>query len=246
MRINPLPSEKDFDRTAAWRIISQILKKPDSVIGLSTGQTTVAMHGIVAEIYRTFPFFVDQTTFFNVDEIVPLPLEFSGTCYARIRDQLVKPLGIRDENFIMPPTISDDFDRECDLFEERLARRGGVDLQILGIGTNGHIGINQPGTPFEQGTWVSPLDPETEARFIREAGLASGTRLGGLTRGIKNIMSSRKIILVAKGIHKATIISKALFGPVTPEVPASVLQLHPDCEVLLDAEAASEISGQRA
>jgi glucosamine-6-phosphate deaminase len=158
-----------------------------------------------------------------------------------ILNQLAAPLGISEENFIMPPTISDDFVAECILFEKRLAERGGADLQILGIGGNGHIGINQPGTPFESETWVSSMDPDFEARVRRETNVPPETVLGGLTRGIKNIMLTRKIILVAKGLHKAEIIEKAILGPVTTDIPASVLQLHPDCEILLDADAASRI-----
>jgi glucosamine-6-phosphate deaminase len=130
----------------------------------------------------------------------------------------------------------------CILFEKRLAERGGADLQMLGIGGNGHIGINQPGTPFESETWVSPMDPDFEARVRRETQVPLETVLGGLTRGIKNIMQTRKIILVAKGAHKAEIIKKALLGPVTTDIPASILQLHPNCEILLDTSAASLIA----
>ena len=146
----------------------------------------------------------------------------------------------------MPPTLSDDFAAECRLFEQRLAERGGADLQMLGIGANGHIGINQPGTPFESETWVSPMDPDFEARVRRETQVPPEIVLGGLTRGIKNIMRTRKLILIAKGAHKAEIIEQAICGPVTTDIPASIVQLHPNCEILLDAEAASRIIGKIA
>lgn len=112
---------------------------------------------------------------------------------------------------------------------------------MLGIGWNGHIGINQPGTPFEKQTWVSPMDPIFEEKVRRETNVADDYELGGLTRGIVNIMHTRKIVLIAKGKAKASIIKQALFGPVTTDIPASVVQLHPDCEALLDREAAGEI-----
>jgi glucosamine-6-phosphate deaminase len=243
MKITITPTERDFDIAAAWRIISQILLKPDAVIGLSTGQTTGGMHKIVADIFHQYPFDVSHITLFNVDELTNLPREYAGSCYTMIKTQLADPLGIPEENFIMPPTLSEDFEAECRLFEKRLAERGGADLQMLGIGANGHIGINQPGTPFESETWVSPMDPDFEARVRRETNVPPGTVLGGLTRGIKNIMHTRKLILVAKGAHKAEIIRKAVLGPVTTDIPASVVQLHPDCEVLLDAAAASGLSG---
>jgi glucosamine-6-phosphate deaminase len=244
MKITIARNEKEFDVTAAWRIIGQILEKPTSVIGLSTGQTTINMHAIVSQIHGHYPFDVSRITLFNVDELTNLPREYSGSCYTMIKNQIAEPLGIAEENFIMPPTLSDDFEGECRLFEKRLAERGGADLQMLGMGSNGHIGINQPGTPFESETWVSPMDPDFEARVRRETNVPATHVLGGLTRGIKNIMHTRKLILIVKGSHKAEIVEKAILGPVTTAIPASVVQLHPNCEILLDADAAAKIRGR--
>lgn len=246
MKITITKSEQEFDITAAWRIIAQMLEKPDAVIGLSTGQTTINMHAIVSEIYAKYPFDVSRVTLFNVDELTNLPREYVGSCYTMILNQIAGPLGIPDENFIMPPTLSDDFEAEAQLFEKRLAERGGADLQLLGLGSNGHIGINQPGTPFESETWVSPMDPDFEARVRRETQVPAGTELGGLTRGIKNIMQTRKLVLIAKGKHKADMIEQAILGPVTTEIPASVVQLHPNCEILVDADAGAKIAGYAA
>lgn len=237
MKITITRSEQEFDIVAAWRIIAQMQEKATSVIGLSTGQTTIGMHRIVSDIHKAYPFDVSRITLFNVDELTNLPREYAGSCYTMIYTQLAGPLGIPEENFIMPPTMSDDFEREARLFEQRLAERGGADLQMLGIGANGHIGINQPGTPFESETWVSPMDPDFEARVRRETKVPPDTILGGLTRGIKNIMHTRKLILIAKGAHKAEIVRQAILGPVTTDIPASVVQLHPNCEILVDAEA---------
>ena len=242
MKITITSSTKEFDITAAWRIIGQMLTNPRSVIGLSTGQTTIEMHRIVSAIHREYPFDVSQVTLFNVDELTNLPREYAGSCYTMIKTQLAGPLSIPEENFIMPPTMSDDFEAEAREFERRLAECGGADLQMLGIGMNGHIGINQPGTPFESETWVSPMDPDFEARVRRETQVPADTILGGLTRGIRNIMHTRRVILIAKGEHKAEIVRKAIQGPVTTDIPASVVQLHPDCEILLDPAAASLLS----
>lgn len=242
MKITITRSEQEFDRTAAWRIIAQMLEKPNAVIGLSTGQTTMGMHRIVSEIHAAHPFDVSRVTLFNVDELTNLPREYAGSCYTMILNQIAGPLGIPEENFIMPPTLSDDFVAEARLFEQRLAERGGADLQMLGIGLNGHIGINQPGTPFESETWVSPMDPDFEARVRRETQVPEHIVLGGLTRGIRNIMHTRKLILIAKGAHKADIIEKAILGPVSTDIPASVVQLHPNCEILLDAAAGARIA----
>jgi glucosamine-6-phosphate deaminase len=241
MKITICKNEQEFNITAAWRIIAQMLEKPNAAIGLSTGQTTMDMHRIVSEIHGKYPFDVSRVTLFNVDELTNLPREYAGSCYTMILNQIAGPLGIPEENFIMPPTMSDDFEAESILFEKRLAERGGADLQMLGIGSNGHIGINQPGTPFESETWVSPMDPDFEARVRRETQVPPETVLGGLTRGVKNIMHTRKVILIAKGAHKAEIIKKAILGPVTIDIPASVVQLHPNCEILLDADAGALI-----
>ena len=241
MKITICRDEHEFDVVAAWRIIAQMLEKPDAVIGLSTGQTTKNMHAIVSDIYRQYPFDTSRVTLFNVDELTNLPRSYAGCCYTMIAEQIARPLGIPDERFLMPPTLSDDFERECRDFQNALEARGGIDLQMLGLGYNGHIGINQPGTPFGSETWVSPMDPIFEARVRRETGVGPDYPLGGLTLGIRTIMHARRIILIAKGAHKADMVRQMLQGPVTEDIPASVLQLHPNCEFLLDAEAASAL-----
>ncbi len=241
MKITIMKTEHDFDVAAAWRIIGQMLEKPNAVIGLSTGQTTKNMHRIVSDIYKDSPFDTSKVTIFNVDELTNLDRSYPGSCYTMIYEQVIKNLGISDENFIMPLTFSDDFDAECAKFENALQERGGADLQMLGIGWNGHIGINQPGTPFERHTWVSPMDPIFEEKVRRETKVPDDYPLGGLTRGIVDIMQTRKIVLIAKGESKAEIIEKAVRGPITTDIPASVIQLHPNCEVLLDEAAASRL-----
>jgi len=109
MKITITKNEQEFDTTAAWRIISQMLQKPNAVIGLSTGQTTMGMHALVSEIYAKYPFDVSNITLFNVDELTNLPREYAGSCYTMILNQIAGPLGIPEENFIMPPTQSADF-----------------------------------------------------------------------------------------------------------------------------------------
>ena len=115
-----------------------------------------------------------------------------------------------------------------------------MDLQVLGIGENGHLGFNQPGTPFGAVSWHSRMDEHLEARLRRESGAAPEDVLGGVTLGMRNIMMSRNILLVANGAHKRQIVKQALLGPVTEQVPASVLQLHPFAEAILDPEAGAD------
>lgn len=239
MKITIMENERKFDEKAAWEIIGQMLTKPDSVIGLSTGQTTGNMHAIVSEIYKMHPFDTSKLTIFNVDELVGLPRSYAGSCYSMIKQQICIPLEIPEEHFIMPRTMDVDFQKECAWFEEEIKKRGGADLQMLGIGWNGHIGINQPGTPFGSDTQITQMDERFEKKVRKETQVSSDYQLGGVTLGIKTIMHTKRIVLIAKGAEKAQIIRQAVKGAVTEAVPASVLQLHPNCEVLLDAQAAA-------
>jgi glucosamine-6-phosphate deaminase len=241
MKITITPNERDFDISAAWRIIGQILNKPNSIIGLSTGQTTIGIHAVVAEIFKNYPFSTSKVTVFGVDELAMVPSTLHNTCTNRLLEQIVKPIRIPKENFIMPLTLSDDYEKESTLFESRLIKGGRIDLQMLGIGIDGHLGMNLPGSPFESNTRLVPLSGELEQRIRKMSNLSSDCQLAGITLGIRTIMNIKKIVLVAKGKHKANIIKQAILGPVTPDIPASVLQLHTNCEFLLDLDAASEL-----
>lgn len=234
-------SEKRFDITAAWRIVGQVLAKPSSVIGLSTGRTTNAMHRLVGDLYGERPFDVSQVTFFGLDEVVNVPRSYEGACYTMLHHEMIDALKLGDDQLLMLPTQSDDFPKACKTFTEELQRRGGIDLLILGLGENGHLGFNQPGTPFESEAWVTEMNIELEQRIRKETATPDDVWLGGVTLGIKDIMHARHIVLVAKGKNKATIVKQMLEGSITPEVPASILQLHPHCEFLLDREAASSL-----
>ncbi|HEV2696258.1 MAG TPA: glucosamine-6-phosphate deaminase [Verrucomicrobiae bacterium] len=242
MKITIAKSEPDFFQVAAARLVAQIKEKPAAVVGFATGRTTKPIHAAVCELYRQSPFDASRVTVFAMDEVTNVPREYAGSCYDIILQQIIKPLGIPLENFIMPPTYSNDFNAEARRFEQQLADRGGIDFQFLGIGEDGHLGFNQPGTPFNRTCWHSRMDRELEIRIRRETGSPDSAQLGGLTLGIKNIMHSRQIVLAANGARKARIIHTTLTGPITPDVPASVLQLHPACEVILDPAAAEFLS----
>src|ERR1700761_4689913 len=169
MKITVAKSEVEFFQISAERIVAQMIEKPNAVIGLATGRTTTEIHAAVCAIRKQHPFDVSKITVFAMDEVTNVSRDFAGSCYAMILTQIVTPLGIPLENFIMPPTRSDDFASEARLFERRIVERGGVDLQILGIGENGHIGFNQPGTPFESMCWHSRMDEALEVRLRRES-----------------------------------------------------------------------------
>lgn len=235
--------EQAFDKAAAARIIAQIKNKPDSVIGLSTGRTTGNMHRLVSEAYAREGFDCSHITLFGVDEVGGVPKEYSGACYTMLKTQITDNLGlVEPDNFIMLPTMSDDFERDCKAFRDELAARGGVDLMILGLGENGHLGFNQPGTPFESRAGINKMLSDLEERIRRETGTPEGQWLGGITLGLKDIMEMKRIVLVAKGSNKTAIVKEMLEGPVTEDVPASMLQNHPCCEFLLDSAAAAALT----
>lgn len=242
MKITITKNERAFDCTAAWRIIGEILHKPASVIGLSTGRTTGNLHRLMGEIYSQYPFDVASTTFFGLDEVTNVPREYAGACYTMLKTELIDTLGIKEENFLMLPTVAADFEKACRDFQQEIENRGGIDLLILGLGENGHLGFNQPQSPFGGEAWVTKMNAELEERIRRETNTPPEKELGGATLGIKNIMQARKIVLVAKGANKADIVKEMLEGPVTTDVPASILQLHPDCEFLLDRASAAKLS----
>ena len=146
---------------------------------------------------------------------------------------------VDEANFLMLPTTLDSYPQAASAFTAELEARGGIDLLVLGLGENGHLGFNQPGTPFGSTAWVAEVSPELDARVRRELGLDPGLPLGGATLGLQDVMHARRLILAAKGTHKAAIVRQMLQGPVTEAVPASILRMHPACEFLLDADAAS-------
>lgn len=230
-------NEQNFFEAVAWQIARQIILKPDSLIGLSTGRTTGPIHKALSEIYKAHPFDTSRVTFFGLDEVTNVSRDYFGSCYYMLLHEVIEPLGVPMEHYIMPPTVSEDWSTECARFEAALARFGQVDLQILGIGGNGHIGFNQPGTAFGQTTWTSVMEPWLYKRIRRETNSPEGAPLGGVTLGIKNVMHSKRILLAANGTAKAKIIRAAVHGPVTEAVPASILQLHPNCDVYVDPAA---------
>lgn len=233
-------NEHIFDQTAASRVTDQIISKPDSVIGLSTGRTTGNMHRLIAGRCRKGDIDTSQVTFFGVDEITDVPREYYGSCYRMIRSEMLDQMCFDDKNFLMLPTFSEDFDQACKDFVNEIERRGGVDLLILGLGENGHLGFNQPQSPYEKDAWVTDMNPKLLDRVRREVGENGDYK--GITLGLQMIMNSRRIILVAKGAHKANAVKLMLKGNVSTDFPASLLQRHPDCEFLLDSAATSLIN----
>jgi glucosamine-6-phosphate deaminase len=238
MRIVVKQTPGEADLAAAREVARLLLMRPDCVLGLSTGGTVIGLHSALVKLHREIGIPFAKAVSFNVDEYAGVPPEHPGSCRFRIFEQLLNCVDIRRENCHLPDSEAADFEEEARRYELQISQAGGIDLQILGIGMNGHIGFNEPGTPFESRAHVADISDRSlsdKAEFYRKTGFAPRQ---AVTLGIRSIMESRKILLVAKGEAKREIIRKALQGPVTPAVPASILQLHPDAVVVLDAAAA--------
>ncbi len=237
MRIVVKQTAEEVDLAAAQEVARQLLSHPESVLGLSTGNTVTGLHRALVRLHRECGISFARAVTFNVDEYAGIAPGHPGSCRFRIFEQLLDQVDIRGENCHLPDGEAADFEQEARLYEERIAQAGGIDLQILGIGMNGHIGFNEPGTPFERDAHVAVISERSlsdKAEFYRKTGIAPRK---AVTLGIRNIMRARRILLVAKGAAKKDVMEKTLYGPVTPDVPASVLQLHPDTVVLLDTAA---------
>lgn len=241
MKITVVRDTEDFNRESALRIADVIREKPDAKIGLSTGRTTRGIHAALVQLQRETGFDCGKLRIFGIDEISNMERSCPASCYYILQHEVAEPLGILPEHFYLPDPMASLPYEECRRFESYVDAEGGPDFIFLGLGENGHLGFNQPGTPFGQGAWHSYMDASLEERIRRENQIPDNVRMGGMTLGIRNLMQCRRLVLAANGENKAEAVERMVTGPVTEQVPASVLRLHPDCEVILDPAAARRI-----
>ena len=216
MEIIIFPSYKEVNKEVTKRVTSIIKKKPDSVLGLATGRTMLGVYRSLVEAYKENK------------------INFSATT-TYMQENLFNHININPKNIFIPPSMPGDIEKDCRLYEEMIEKKGGIDLQLLGIGQEGHIGFNEPSSSLQARTRVKTLTEET----LRDNfGSYKGPRFT-LTMGIGTIMEAREIILVALGEEKARPIADAVEGPVSASCPASALQFHPQAKIIIDEEAGS-------
>lgn len=235
---------KDYDslsRKAANIISAQVIMKPEAVLGLATGSTPIGTYRQLVEWYNKGDIDFSHTISVNLDEYAGLPGTHEQSYRYFMNENFFRHINIRTENTNVPNGMADDYEAECKRYDSIIRSLGGIDLQLLGIGANGHIGFNEPGTAFEMGTHVVTLAENTRQNNARFFASLSEVPTQALTMGIKSIMSARKILLLATGESKAQALYDSFFGPVTPSVPASILQLHHDCIIIADEPALSLI-----
>ncbi|KGG79491.1 glucosamine-6-phosphate deaminase [Caloranaerobacter azorensis H53214] len=239
MKVLIVKDYEEMSRKAANIVASQIILKPDSVIGLATGDTPKGMYRELIKLYNNGDIDFANIKTFNLDEYYGLPKENPQSYHYYMMENLFKHVNIKKENIHIPNGMVENIEKECEEYEKKIQQAGGIDLQVLGIGRNGHIGFNEPDLKFEAKTHLVELDEDTIKANSRFFNSIEEVPTKAISMGIKTIMHAKKIVLLASGKEKAEAIYKAVKGEITPKVPASVLQLHPDVILIADEEAAS-------
>ncbi|MCL2402184.1 MAG: glucosamine-6-phosphate deaminase [Oscillospiraceae bacterium] len=230
MKVYHVSSYADMCRKAANIISAQILLHPNSNLGLATGSTPIGIYERLVEAYDLGDLDFSGVTTFNLDEYCGLSENDPQSYHYYMNEHLFSKVNIDRANAHVPKGNTGDADLECKRYETLITAGGGIDLQLLGIGNNGHIGFNEPSTVFEKDTHCVSLDEGTILANARFFDNPSDVPRQAITMGIGTIMQAKKILLVANG--KTEILNKSLYGPITPNIPASILQLHPDLTVI--------------
>lgn len=233
---------KDYDdlsRKTANLIAAQVILKPESVLGLATGSSPLGTYRRLIELYEAGDVDFSACRAVNLDEYCGLS-EDNGQSYAYfMRENFFRHINIRPGSTHIPDGMNRDMEGECSRYEDVIASLGGIDLQLLGIGHNGHIGFNEPAGSFPKRTHCVELTEQTVDANSRFFSRKEDVPTHAYTMGIGTIMAAGKILLIASGEAKARILLEMAAGPIRPQVPASILQLHPDAAVIADKEALS-------
>ena len=241
MEIVILPDAAAVGRSAAAKIADIIERRPDAVLGLATGSSPVAIYAELAA-RRAAGLDLSGVRGFALDEYVGLPVDHPQSYASVIRSLVTEPLGIDPAHVHVPDGMADDLDAACAAYEAAIAAAGGIDIQLLGIGANGHIGFNEPTSSFGSRTRLKTLSARTRADNARFFASADEVPTHCVTQGLGTILDARQALLVAIGESKAEAVAAAAEGPVTSMVPASVLQWHPAATMIVDEAAASRLA----
>ena len=242
MQICKVKNYQELSRKAANLIAAQIILKPDSILGLATGSSPVGTYEHLVEMYENGDLDFSQVTTVNLDEYKGLAGSDEQSYRYFMNTNLFDHVNIDKARTFVPDGLEPDPQKACAAYNEIIRSHGGIDLQLLGLGRNGHIGFNEPGAAFEKETHCVDLTESTIEANKRFFASEDDVPKQAYTMGIKNIMQAKKILVVVSGEDKAAILKEVLYGPITPEVPASILQLHNDVTIVADAAALSKIN----
>ena len=238
MRIIVCENYEEVSKKAAQMILSQVTLKPNSVLGLATGSTLIGMYENLVKLNKNGDIDFSEVRTFNLDEYYKLPKESDQSYHYFMYKNLFDHININPENIHIPNGMTADVDAECERYDKLIKEAGGVDIQVLGIGNNAHIGFNEPTINFEKGTHLVELEESTIEANSRFFDNIEDVPKKAITMGVGSIFKSKKIMLIATGENKAEAIYNTVYGKVVPEVPASILQFHSDIVLILDKKAA--------
>lgn len=241
MRIFVTKNYEELSKKAAHIIAAQIIRKPDSVLGLATGSSPIGAYKHLVEWHKAGDLDFSEITSINLDEYVGLSKDNNQSYYYFMHENLFNHVNIKEENVFLPDGLNTDEASECERYDNIIKTRGPIDLQLLGLGENGHIGFNEPDAFFAKGTHKVKLTDSTIEANSRLFDSIDEVPKFAYSMGTQSIMQAKSILLIASGEKKADAIKKTLFGPITPEVPASALQFHKDVTIIVDEAAYSLI-----
>ncbi|MFC5406987.1 glucosamine-6-phosphate deaminase [Cohnella soli] len=242
MNILTFDSDAKLNEAAANIIIGQIQTTPRAVLGLATGGTPVGIYKQVVKEFERGMFSFRNVSTFNLDEYVNIPVEHPESYHSYMKSNLFAHIDLPEAQCHIPDGNAADLTEECRSYDEAIELAGQIDLQLLGLGHNGHIGFNEPAHALTKGTHIVELAQETREANARFFDSIDQVPKQALTMGVGTILKAKKILLVVKGADKADIVKSALQGPITTDVPASLLQTHPNLIVLLDSAAAGKLA----
>ncbi len=235
-------SYEEISKEAAQIIRAALLKKSNLVLGLATGNTPIGLYNELARMHKAEGLDFSQVVTFNLDEYVGIPVDHPESYHTFMERYLFSKVNIPASNQYIPQSTTDNLEEFCEWYEERIRHFGGIDIQVLGIGTNGHIGFNEPSSSLGSRTRLKTLAPATiQAHLPNFGGDAEAVPRMAITMGIGTIMEAKQCLLLANGGSKADAIAQCVEGPITAEVPASALQMHPRAIILVDEAAASRL-----
>ncbi|KAB3542108.1 glucosamine-6-phosphate deaminase [Bacillus safensis] len=239
MNIIEFESKDQLGKEAAAIIARTIAAKPDAVLGLATGGTPIETYKELIQLHQAHQLSFKQTKTINLDEYAGLDLEHENSYMTYMKRHLFDHIDLPQDQYFLPNGNAAHLEKECLRYDQLIEAVGGIDLQLLGIGQNGHIGFNEPGTPFNSKTHVVQLDENTRQANARYFSSIDEVPTHAITMGIASILSSKKILLLASGKSKAKVIQYLEQAEIHPDFPASALKLHEDVTVLIDREAGS-------
>lgn len=229
----------DMSCKAADLLSEQIILKSDSILGLATGGTVLGIYNHLIQQYQKKHIDFAQIRTVNLDEYTGLSPDDKNSYHWYMKQNFFSHVNLDPSNCYLPDGRAESPAEECSRYEQLIASLGGIDLQLLGLGHNGHIGFNEPGTGFDEKTHLVTLSESTRQANSRFFPAENDIPKQAITMGIKSIMKARRILLCVSGAAKAEILQQVLFGPVTPKIPGSILQMHPDVTVIADMAACS-------